>query len=76
MTNLTRAESLPESFRVKLKDTNSFDAFEAKYDQYAAETGAIDTIIDQKQLVEKVFSVLGSLQKLALIIATCRESRR
>jgi cell division transport system permease protein len=31
--------------------------------------GGVDTIVDQKKLVEKVFSVLGSLQTLALIIA-------
>jgi cell division transport system permease protein len=61
----TKPDSLPESFRVKLKDPNSFDQFK---DKYATRDG-VDTIIDQKQLVEKVFSVLGSLQTLALIIA-------
>jgi cell division transport system permease protein len=61
----TKPESLPESFRVKLKDSNKFADFNAKY----AGMDGIDTIIDQKQLVEKVFSVLGSLQTLSLIIA-------
>jgi len=68
LTALTKAESLPESYRVKLKDPNSFDAFQAKYQKYVGD-GGIDTIVDQKKLVEKVFSVLGSLQTLALIIA-------
>ncbi len=68
LTNLTRPESLPESFRVKLKNPDSFDAFKVKYDKYLGEAG-VDTIVDQKKLVEKVFSVLGSLQTLALIIA-------
>jgi cell division transport system permease protein len=68
LTALTKAESLPESFRVKLKDTETFGAFQDKYAQYVG-AGGIDTIIDQKKLVEKVFSVLGSLQTLALIIA-------
>jgi len=68
LTSLTNPESLPESFRVKLKDTNSFDAFKEKYQKYVGD-GGIDVIIDQKKLVEKVFSVLGSLQTLALIIA-------
>jgi cell division transport system permease protein len=68
LTSLTKPESLPESFRVKLKDTNSFDAFKDKYQKYVGD-GGIDVIIDQKKLVEKVFSVLGSLQTLALIIA-------
>jgi cell division transport system permease protein len=68
LTSLTKAESLPESYRVKLKDPNTFDAFKAKYEKYIGAEG-IDTIVDQKKLVEKVFSVLGSLQTLALIIA-------
>jgi cell division transport system permease protein len=68
LTALTKAESLPESYRVKLKDPNSFDTFQAKYQKYVGD-GGIDTIVDQKKLVEKVFSVLGSLQTLALIIA-------
>lgn len=61
----TKPEAMPESFRVKLKDPNSFDEFNIKYEGMAG----IDRIIDQKALVEKVFSVLGSLQTLALIIA-------
>jgi cell division transport system permease protein len=61
----TKPESLPESFRVKLRNPNQFADFNAKY----VGRDGVDTIIDQKQLVEKVFSVLGSLQTLALIIA-------
>jgi len=61
----TKAESLPESFRVKLKDTNQFSAINEKYKPMAG----VDQLVDQKQLVSKVFSVVGSLQKLALIIA-------
>jgi len=68
LTSLTKPESLPESFRVKLKNPDSFDAFKEKYQKYVGAEG-IDTIVDQKKLVEKVFSVLGSLQTLALIIA-------
>lgn len=68
LTSLTKAESLPESYRVKLKNPNTFEEFQAKYQKYVG-TGGIDTIVDQKKLVEKVFSVLGSLQTLALIIA-------
>jgi cell division transport system permease protein len=61
----TLPNALPESFRVKLKDDNSFGQFQAKYENMAG----VDVIIDQKQLVEKVFSVLDSLQSLALVIA-------
>src|SRR5262245_12064099 len=65
LVNQTRPESLPESYRVKLKDPNTFDQFKNKY----LTMDGVDTIIDQKELVEKVFRVLGSLQTLALIIA-------
>jgi cell division transport system permease protein len=69
LVNLTKLESLPESYRVKLKDPNSFDNFEAKYTKYLGEGNPLEVIVDQKKLVEKVFTVLGSLQTLALIIA-------
>jgi cell division transport system permease protein len=65
LVEATKPESLPESFRIKLKDPGSFEAFDEKYKGREG----IDRIIDQKQLVEKVFTVLGSLQTLALIIA-------
>jgi len=68
LTTLTKPESLPESYRVKLKNPDSFAEFDTKYQKYVG-AGGIDTIVDQKQLVEKVFNVLGSLQTLALIIA-------
>jgi cell division transport system permease protein len=69
LVKLTKTESLPESFRVKLKDPNTFDTFEAKYTKYLGEGNPLEVIVDQKKLVEKVFTVLGSLQTLALIIA-------
>jgi len=69
LVNLTKVESLPESYRVKLKDPNTFDQFEAKYQKYVSAEGGLELILDQKKLLEKVFTVLGSLQKLALIIA-------
>jgi cell division transport system permease protein len=66
---LTPAEELPESYRVKLKDPETVPQFTAKYQQFVNETGGISLILDQKKLLEKVFTVLGSLQKLALIIS-------
>src|SRR5215470_16264840 len=68
LTELTKPESLPESYRVKLRDPNNFDAFKDKYQKFIGD-GGVQRIIDQKALVDQVFSVLGSLQKLALIIA-------
>lgn len=61
----TNPSSLPESFRLKLKDPNRFQDF---HDKYAATAGVSD-IIDQRQLLGKVFGVLGSAQKLALVVA-------
>ena len=61
----TKPESMPESFRVKLKDPNKSEEFQVGYQDLEG----VETIIDQKQLIEKVFSVLGSLRNLALIIA-------
>jgi len=69
LVNLTPRDSLPESYRVKLTDPNRFDEFAAKYRQFVNPEGGIEFILDQKKLLERVFSVLGSLQKLALIIA-------
>jgi cell division transport system permease protein len=69
LVELTRAEDLPESYRVKLTDPGRFDEFEAKYRQFLTEEGGLELILDQKQLLQRVFDVLGSLQSLALIIS-------
>ncbi|HEY7225780.1 MAG TPA: permease-like cell division protein FtsX [Micromonosporaceae bacterium] len=69
LVELTKSEDLPESYRVKLKDPSTVPQFEAKYEQYVNDQGGLELILDQKKLLEKVFSVLGSLQKLALIIS-------
>jgi cell division transport system permease protein len=61
----TKPEALPESFRVKLVNQDTATEFIAKYKG----RDGVDTVIDQRTLVEKVFSVLGSIQTLALIIA-------
>jgi cell division transport system permease protein len=66
---LTKSESLPESYRIKLTNPDDFDKFNDKYQKYVTKEGGIDLILNQKQLLEKVFTVLGSLQKLALILA-------
>jgi len=60
-----KPETLPESFRVKLKDPQRFQEIS---DRYRNREG-IDDIIDQKQVVAKVFGVLGSMQQLALVVA-------
>jgi cell division transport system permease protein len=57
---------LPESFRVKLKDPEQYKAFA---DQIKDQQG-IQDIVDQRQLLEKVFNIFNSVQLLALITAS------
>jgi cell division transport system permease protein len=61
----TKPESLPESFRIKLKDPKQFNEINEKY----RERAGVSEIVDQQQLLNKVFSLLGAMQSLALIVA-------
>lgn len=61
-----RPDTLPESFRVKLKDPEAYDEFVR---QLAGRPG-IQLIVDQRELLEKVFRVFSSIQLLALVIAS------
>jgi cell division transport system permease protein len=65
IVGLVTADELPPSFRVKLKNTSDYAAI-AK--QYKAMPG-VDNVVDQAQLLNKVFKVLGALQSLALVLA-------
>jgi cell division transport system permease protein len=65
LVNATKPESLPESFRVKLKDAEKFQSIS---DKYKARDG-ISEIVDQRKLLGKVFNILGAMQKLALTVA-------
>jgi cell division transport system permease protein len=61
----TKPDSLPESFRVKLKDPKQFQQVS---DQYKTRDG-VSEVVDQQRLLSKLFSVLGSLQQMALTVA-------
>jgi cell division transport system permease protein len=65
LVNATKPDSLPESFRVKLKDPNQFNQV-AK--QYNGREG-ISEIIDQRKLLGKIFGIFNSMQNVALIVA-------
>jgi len=56
---------LPESFRVKLKDPETYDRLAAQLENQPG----IESIFDQRELLEEVFDIFGAIQKLALIIA-------
>jgi cell division transport system permease protein len=65
LVNATKPDSLPESFRVKLKNAAQFQAID---DKYKGRPG-ISEIVDQRKLLGKVFNILGSLQRTALVMA-------
>jgi len=58
-------DSLPESFRVKLKDPEQYKSFA---DQVQGLQG-IQDIVDQRQLLDKVFKIFDSIQLMALVVA-------
>ncbi len=58
-------DALPESFRVKLDDPTKYDVIASAF----AGRPGIDSVVDQRSLLDKFFTVLGGLQKLALFIA-------
>ncbi|GGK05868.1 cell division protein FtsX [Pilimelia anulata] len=66
LVSAVTAQDLPESFRVKLKDPQQF---EQVFNKYNGQPG-IDQIVDQRRLLDKIFTILGAVQKLALVAAT------
>ena len=58
-------ESLPSSFRLTLKDPEQFKEVQAAYEG----APGIATIVDQKELLKKIFGILGSIQSMALIVS-------
>jgi len=58
-------DSLPESYRVKLKDPEQYKTFASQIEGQAG----IQDIVDQRQLLDKVFKIFNSIQVMALIVA-------
>jgi cell division transport system permease protein len=63
--NSVGPDSLPESYRVKLKDHEQYAAFA---DQMKGQQG-IQDIVDQRELLNKVFDIFNSIQLMALVVA-------
>jgi cell division transport system permease protein len=63
--NSVGPNSLPESFRVKLKDPEKYKTFA---DQMQSLQG-IQDIIDQRSLLDKVFKIFNAIQLMALVVA-------
>jgi cell division transport system permease protein len=57
--------SLPESFRVKLKDPTQYEVIAS---QFTGHPG-VDTVEDQRAILDKLFDILNGIQRLALLIA-------
>jgi cell division transport system permease protein len=57
---------LPESFRVKLKNPEQYEAFTSSIQGIEG----IQDVVDQRQLLEKVFDIFGSIQLLSLVTAS------
>jgi cell division transport system permease protein len=58
-------DSLPESFRVKLKDPEKYSEF---HDAIQSQPG-IQDIVDQRDLLKKVFDIFNAIQVMALVVA-------
>jgi cell division transport system permease protein len=65
LVKATKPDSLPASFRVKLKDPKQFDQIAATY----RGKDGVDDVLDQQRLLSKVFGVLGAAQSMALVVA-------
>lgn len=66
LVNAVKADQLPASFRVKLKNPEQYQQVYQKY----KDTEGIDEIVDQRQLLDKIFNILGSVQTMALVAAS------
>ncbi|MEH1128501.1 permease-like cell division protein FtsX [Micromonospora sp. CPCC 206061] len=66
LVNAVKEGQLPESFRVRLNNPEQFKQIFDKYEN----TEGIETIVDQRRLLDKIFNILGSVQNMALAAAT------
>jgi cell division transport system permease protein len=65
LLSAVKADSLPESFRLKLVNPEQYKNI---YDQYK-DTAGVDEIVDQSRLLDKIFNVLTAIQNIALAAA-------
>src|SRR3954465_3684692 len=63
--NSVGPESLPASYRVKLKDPEQYKQFAASVQGLPG----VQDIVDQRQLLDKVFSIFNSIQVMSLVVA-------
>jgi len=63
--NSVGPESLPASYRGKLKDPEQYKQFAASVQGLPG----VQDIVDQRQLLDKVFSIFNSIQVMSLVVA-------
>jgi cell division transport system permease protein len=63
--NSVGPESLPASYRVKLKNPEQYKQFAAQVQGLPG----VQDIVDQRQLLDKVFSIFNSIQVMSLVVA-------
>jgi cell division transport system permease protein len=63
--NSVGSDSLPASYRVKLKDPEKYKQFATTVQGMAG----VQDIVDQRQLLDKVFKIFNSIQVMALVVA-------
>ncbi len=59
------ADQMPESFRVKLSDPTKYDVIASAFTGRAG----VDTVNDQRRVLDKLFAILNGFQTGALVIA-------
>lgn len=65
LVNSVKPDTLPESFRLSLKNPEEYQKAFEKYKSYEG----ISDIVDQRRLLGKIFGILSGLQNMALVIA-------
>ncbi|RVW04649.1 permease-like cell division protein FtsX [Rhodococcus spongiicola] len=65
LASLVDPQSFPASFKVKLSDPEQFSAIDADF----AQRPGVDSILNQRELVDRLFSVLNGVRNAAFAIA-------
>jgi len=66
LAELVSADSFPASFKIKMSDPDRFALIQ---DEFGTRPG-VDSVLNQQDLVERLFGVLGGIRNAAFAIAT------
>ncbi|MFZ3395023.1 MULTISPECIES: permease-like cell division protein FtsX [unclassified Rhodococcus (in: high G+C Gram-positive bacteria)] len=66
LAELVSADSFPASFKIKMSDPDRFAMIQ---DEFGTRPG-VDSVLNQQDLVERLFGVLGGIRNAAFAIAT------